>query len=335
MNSTTLQYPRASLETESGWAGFLELVAHEYFHLWNVKRLRPAALGPFDYERENYTRMLWVAEGFTAYYDTWMVRRTGFYSPEEYLAKVCGVLGTVENTPGNRVQSVAEASFDAWIKYYRPNENSYNSTISYYSKGSILGMMIDMAVRKHSRGKHSIDDLMKYLYEKFYKQLDRGYTEDEFREAVERFAGDMDDFFERYVNGTDPIPYNDFFDAVGLRLVNTNLDGSRPFFGASARQIDGGLLVTAVVRGAPAYESGINVDDIILSIDGQRASNLEDYIRGRQPGEKLSVRLLREGYPRTIDVVLGINRNVSYRLEKVESPTALQQAGYDAWMAVE
>ncbi|HYH55287.1 MAG TPA: peptidase M61, partial [Anseongella sp.] len=232
LNSTTLQFPRQALESEKGWTSFMSLAAHEYFHLWNVKRLRPIALGPFDYDRENYTHMLWVAEGFTAYYDNWIVRRTGFFSPEEYLQEVTGLIGTVENTPGNKVQAVTEASFDAWIKYYRPNENSYNTTISYYSKGAILGLMIDMAIRRHSGGKQSIDDLMSYLYRRFYKEMERGYKDEEFREAVEKFAGPMGDFFEKYVQGTDPIPYNDFFETVGLKLVRTQPYLQQAYLGA-------------------------------------------------------------------------------------------------------
>lgn len=334
LNSTTLQFPRQALESEKGWASFLGLMAHEYFHLWNVKRLRPVALGPFDYGRENYTHMLWVAEGFTAYYDNWMVRRTGFFTPEEYLEEVAGTIGTVENTPGNRVQPVAEASFDAWIKYYRPNENSYNTNISYYSKGAILGMMIDMAIREHSRGKQTIDDLMKYLYERFYKELDRGYKDEEFQEAVERFAGDMDDFFEKYVRGTDPVPYNDFLSTAGLKLVKSQPYLQQAYLGASLENTGDNLVVTRVVRGTAAYEYGINVNDVILSIDGERATGPDHLLQGKDPGDKISVKVLREGRERSIDVVLGANENASFRFEKLPDPGGRQQANYKDWLAL-
>lgn len=334
LNSTTLQFPRRSIDTETGWASFMGLVAHEYFHLWNVKRLRPEALGPFNYDAENYTNMLWVSEGFTAYYDDWTVRRTGFFSPEEYLTTIAGVIGTVENTPGNRVQPVAEASFDAWIKYYRPNENSYNTTISYYSKGAILGMLIDMAIRKHSQGKQSLDDLMRYMYETYYEKLDRGYTDEEFKEAVERFAGDMDDFFDKYVHGTVPIPYNQFFDAVGLKMVTTRPWSDEAYLGASFQTTGNGLVVTRVVRGTAAYEFGLNVNDLILSANGDQVKGEEDLLRNKKPGDKLSLQVVRNGLPRTLTIVLGRNDNISVRFEKVEQPSSLQQANYKDWMGL-
>ncbi|QEC54209.1 M61 family metallopeptidase [Anseongella ginsenosidimutans] len=334
LNSTTLQFPRQAVESAQGWASFLGLVAHEYFHLWNVKRLRPAALGPFNYEAENYTHMLWVSEGFTAYYDDWTVRRTGFYSPEEYLEKIAGVIGTVENTPGNRVQPVTEASFDAWIKYYRPNENSYNTTISYYSKGAILGMLIDMSIRENSKGKHSLDDLMRYMYDRYYKELDRGFEDAEFKEAVEKFAGDMDDFFENYVWGTEEIPYNEFFDAVGLKLVESQPRTGEAYLGASFEQTGNGLVVSRVVRGTAAYTSGINVNDLLLSVNGKAVADVESLLEGRKPGDELSLKLLRNGMVRTIGVVLGGNENSSFRFEKISNPGAQQQENYKAWMGL-
>ncbi|MFS8617282.1 MAG: PDZ domain-containing protein [Solitalea sp.] len=334
LNSTTLQFPRRSLGTEAGWASFMGLVAHEYFHLWNVKRLRPAALGPFNYEAENYTNMLWVSEGFTAYYDDWTVRRTGFYSPEEYLQTVAGVIGTIENTPGNRVQPVAEASFDAWIKYYRPNENSYNTTISYYSKGAILGMLIDMSIRKHSQGKHSLDDLMRYLYERYYEELDRGYRDEEFKEAVEKFAGNMDDFFDKYVYGTEPIPYNRFFDAVGLKLVTTRPWADEAYLGASFQETGNGLVVTRVVRGTAAYQYGLNVNDLLLTVNGERVNGADDVLKGKKPGDRLSLQVIRNGLPRTIQLILGKNDNISVKFEKLDNPSSLQEANYKAWMGL-
>lgn len=334
LNSTTLQFPRRALGTEKGWNSFLGLVAHEYFHLWNVKRLRPAALGPFDYEAENYTHMLWVSEGFTAYYDDWTVRRTGFYSPEEYLEVVAGAIGTVENTPGNKVQSVAESSFDAWIKYYRPDENSYNTQVSYYTKGAILGMLVDMKIREHSNGEKSIDDLMRFMYEKYYKELDRGYEDAEFIAAVEQFAGDMGDFFEKYAWGTEEIPYNEFFNTVGLDLQITRPRTGEAYLGASFEQTSSGLVISRVVRGTPAYEYGLNVNDLVLSVNGQSLSDPQALLAGKKPGDELSIELIRDGLPKTIKVVLEGNQTVSVRFEKLAEPSAQQQSNYNAWMGL-
>ena len=152
LNSTTLQTSRWNYSSEAGYNGFLSLVAHEYFHLWNVKRLRPEPLGPFDYDNENYTRLLWVSEGITSYYDDLIVRRAGFTTPQRYLDVVSGSINSVENTPGNKVQAVAEASFDAWIKYYRRNENSSNAEVSYYTKGGVLGHLLNMEIMEATKG---------------------------------------------------------------------------------------------------------------------------------------------------------------------------------------
>jgi predicted metalloprotease with PDZ domain len=152
LNSTTLQTGRWNYGTEAGYKGFLGLVSHEFFHLYNIKRIRPKVLGPFDYENENYTTLLWVAEGVTSYYDDHLLLRANLVDADEYLNTATGNIGTIENAPGNKVQSVAESGFDAWIKYYRPNENSNNTTISYYTKGAVIGMLLDLEIMQSTQG---------------------------------------------------------------------------------------------------------------------------------------------------------------------------------------
>src|SRR5690606_14791553 len=144
--STVLGASRFNYNTESGYKSFLSLVAHEYFHLWNIKRLRPEALGPFNYDQENYTTNLWIGEGFTAYYDNLLVRRAGFHTEDSYLQMLATDVTAVENRPGNQVQPLSESSFDAWIKYYRQDENSLNSIVSYYNKGALIAMMMDLKI---------------------------------------------------------------------------------------------------------------------------------------------------------------------------------------------
>ncbi|MBK9591971.1 MAG: hypothetical protein IPO32_10835 [Crocinitomicaceae bacterium] len=146
------------------------LVAHEYFHLWNVKRIRPKALGPFYYDEENYTDLLWVMEGFTSYYDELFLRRAGFYTQDEYLSKIMGTINYVENQTGNKVQCVAHSSFDAWIKAYRPTENSSNTTISYYSKGQILAAILDLHIINKFDATKCLDDFMQKALQRFLPQ---------------------------------------------------------------------------------------------------------------------------------------------------------------------
>ncbi|WP_033316777.1 M61 family metallopeptidase [Pontibacter roseus] len=334
LNSTTLQTSRWNYGTETGYTNFMSLVAHEYFHLWNVKRLRPAPLGPFDYDKENYTRLLWVSEGITSYYDDLITRRAGLMEPQRYLDVVAGSISSVENTPGNKIQSVSESSFDAWIKYYRRNENSNNAEVSYYTKGGVMGQLLNMEIMKSTKGEKSLDDVMRYMYDRYYKKLDRAFTEQEFKEALERAAGKkFDDFFRDYIHGTRTPDYNSYFEAAGLRLVDLNKDVLNLNWGAGTAMENGRMVIKSVSRGSSAWEGGLNVNDEIIAIDGYRVEDdIKPLISGRAIGEKLPVTVSRDGKLLTLEVPIVEDKNVRYRLERVENPTALQQKIYSKWL---
>ena len=174
-NSTTLSVNRWTY-SGSSYVKFLSLVAHEYFHLWNVKRIRPFELGPFDYNMENYTDLLWVMEGFTSYYDELLLLRAGYYTQSEFLSKMESSINYVEGSVGARVQPVAHASYDAWIKAYRPNENSSNTTMTYYTRGSILAAFLDVKIIRKSKGEKCLDHFLQHMYNKFYIKAGRGFT---------------------------------------------------------------------------------------------------------------------------------------------------------------
>ncbi len=336
LNSTTLQTSRWNYGTDSGYTGFLALVAHEYFHLWNVKRLRPLPLGPFNYNQENYTDLLWVSEGITSYYDDLIVRRAGFFTPQRFLDIVSGSINSVENTPGNKVQAVSEASFDAWIKYYRRTENSNNAEVSYYTKGGVLGHLLNMEIMEATNGDKSLDDAMRYMYNRYYKQLGRGFKEAEFKEALEKVSGrKMDAFFRDYVNGTKTPDYNSYFDAAGLRLVNSNANNTSASWGASTTVSDGKVMVRGVNRGSSAYEGGLNVNDEIVAINGYRVgSDLDSFVSGLQVGDTAEVTIAREGKLQTLRFPILKDRSVRYRFEQVENPTEVQQKIYKKWLAI-
>src|SRR6185295_10076153 len=203
LNSTSLGYPRFGFSdrgersTSSSpnatpgqptYRSFRSLVSHEFFHLWNVKRIRPDALGPFDYNKENYTKLLWVAEGITDYYSDLALRRAGLISEQDYLSAVAQSFQQLQNTPGRLVQSVEESSFDSWIKFYRQDENSINSQVSYYDKGAILGLLLDLQVRNKSNNTKSLDDVLRYLYQEFFKK-GRNYNPEDFQKISETMAG--------------------------------------------------------------------------------------------------------------------------------------------------
>lgn len=344
LNSTVLGATRLGYTEEDSYKSFLGLVAHEYFHLWNVKRLRPQALGPFDYSNENYTRSLWIAEGFTAYYDNLMLRRTGLYSPEKYVSILTTDINTVENQPGNRIQPVTEASFDAWIKYYRPNENSKNSTISYYDKGSLIGMILDLEILASTKGQKRLDDVMKAMYDEYYKKQKRGYTDAEFKAMAEKIAGkSLDEIYSKYINGTEPISYNSYLGHAGLYLVNDNAGKTIPELGAATAVKDGKLIITTVLRGSAAWNEGLNVNDELIAIDNYRitgatdskgVSDLTKNISRKKPGEKIKATISRDGLIRTIDVTITQATSGKYRIEIDKNATAEQIEIRKKWLSL-
>lgn len=330
LNSTTCQTSPLAYSNDAGFKGFMGLIAHEYFHLWNVKRIRPFALGPFDYDNENYTHMLWVAEGFTSFYQENILLRAGILTPEEYQKKVAASISGIENQPGQKVQSVAEASWDAWIKYYRPNENSTNSTISYYNKGGVLGSLLNLYIIGETKGQKTLDDVFKLLWAEYYKKQGRGYKDEEFQAACEKVAGkSMDSFFKKYVWSTDAIDYDAFFNYVGVKAIK-EYDTKTPFLGATVINNK----ITTVLKGASAYTSGLNVNDEILEIDGNKYPVAGSYISDKQVGDVIKVKVKRFGREFSYDVKLMANPSTRIKLERVENPSPQQEALYKKWLFI-
>lgn len=335
-NSTSLQVDRWGYAPENKYHGFLSLVAHEYFHLWNVKRIRPFELGPFDYENENYTDLLWVMEGFTSYYDEYLLLRAGIYNEEKLLKRLAGSMGSIENQPGAQVQPVAHASFDAWIKAYRPTENSYNTTISYYTKGAMCAFALDMEIRQSTKGKKSLDDLLQYLYAEFYEKQDRGFKEWEFQKAAELIAGkNLQAFFDAYIYGTEPIPFDDYLANMGIDRINTNVGSSKVVLGASlSEKPDGRLVISRVTRGTAAYTGGLNAEDELLGINGFRVRKNAEVTRlldMAQPGDQIEVLVSRDSKLLAFTLTLAANTNVRYQLAPKEQMTAGQQKLFNGW----
>jgi len=215
--STTCSVSRTSYETPAGYQGVLNLLAHEYFHLWNVKRIRPIALGPFDYENENYTHNLWFSEGITSYYADVINLRTKMVAPDAYLSDLAKDIAGVENTPGTQIESAASASWDAWIKYYRPNENSRNSTVSYYDKGALLGGILNMWIIQKTNGAKCLDDVFQLLYKNYYLKQGRGFTDAELENAFSTVAGtSAAGFFKDYIYGVKTPDYAAIFNQFWL-----------------------------------------------------------------------------------------------------------------------
>ncbi|WP_345120708.1 M61 family metallopeptidase [Hymenobacter antarcticus] len=331
--STTLEVGRTAYATEAGYKSFMGLVAHEYFHLWNVKRIRPVALGPFNYDQENYTHMLWVSEGMTEYYSKIINERAGIISREEYLGKLGNALSEVENTPGNRIQSAAESSFDAWIKYYRPNENAANTQISYYSKGDLIGTWLDLNIAEATKGEKHLDDVFRLLYDTYYKKAGRGFTDQEFQNAVATVAGRRyDAFFQNSVYGTKPIDFAPVLAYAGLTLSNNPVanDGT---LGANFSNRTGKLLVTGVVRDGAAWTDGLNVNDEILLVNGVApGTETVNALLSAPVGTAVSVQVRRDGLPRDLKLTMRANPNRKFTIQPMASPTPAQQKVLAKWL---
>jgi predicted metalloprotease with PDZ domain len=293
--STTCSVSRSAYESESGYQGILSLLAHEYFHLWNVKRIRPKALGPFDYENENYTHNLWLSEGMTSYYSGVILQRMGKISNQGYANRIAAEISSVENTPGNHLESAAEASWDAWIKYYRPNENSRNQTVSYYDKGSLLGYVLNAWIIKSTQGQKSIDDVFKHLYQAYYKKLNRGFTDAELEDAFSKVAGtSAKPIFESYVYGVQTPDYKNLFNEFGFTWSNTNEGKSIPYLGFTA--VAGKII--SVYRGASAYMNGLNVGDEIVSVNKANFEGLDKLLADKKVGDTILFTVKRDGLER-------------------------------------
>jgi len=333
LSSTVLGASRDAYGTPRGYQNFLSLVAHEHFHLWNVKRLRPIALGPFDYDNENYTTDLWIAEGFTAYYEDIILRHANLIDADNYLGVMANDINQVENTPGKKFQSIADASYDAWIKAYRPTENSNNSTISYYSKGSVAALLLDLEIINDSHTKYSLDDVMKYMYQEYYKTLKRGYTDAEFKKGLEKFAGrNLDDFYKKYVYGVADVDYNKYLGYAGYQLTDEAADTNDPSLGIMTANSGGKIFVTSVLRDGSAWVDGINVNDEIVSVDGTPVTDANNILANKKAGDKLSLTITRDGLSLVLPVTLLRNALVKYKIETVTTPSAQQLKVRNKWL---
>jgi predicted metalloprotease with PDZ domain len=337
LNSTVLGASRNQYNNERGYAGFLDLVAHEYYHLWNVKRLRPVALGPFDYDNEVYTTNLWIAEGFTAYYENKLTLRAGFNDQNAFVNKLAGAVAAVENTPGAKVQSAAMASYDAWIKQYRPDENSSNSAISYYSKGEVIGLLMDLAIANATKGAKSLDDVMKAMYLQG-KTQGRGYTDAEFKAMVEKVSGiSFTSFWDKYVTGTEPVDYKTYFAYAGVTVKDDNEGKSTPYLGVASRKTEGRMFIIAVSRNSAAWTAGLNVNDELLSINGvpvEAAIERMPELTSKKVGDVVNIKVGRDG--KVVDFAVTLKANPSIRLvAKIdENATPAQKAVLKRWTGI-
>lgn len=316
--STALMASRADMpvigkaDAGEGYQNFLGLVSHEYFHTWNVKRIKPAAFAPYDLSRENHTRLLWVFEGFTSYYDDLMLLRSGVIEHTDYLARLSKVISTVERTGGRHKQSVADSSFDAWTRYYKQDENSPNALVSYYTKGSLVALGLDLLIRKQSQDQRSLDDVMRLLWRRygrdFYIGGGTGIGEDDLPELVLAATGvDVSDFIARYAYGKEDIPLAPLLESQGVMLTWKS-SSAAPTLDVRLRTTNGETQVATVYEGGAAHGAGLSAGDTVVAIDGLRVTDnasLDKLLRAYGPGDEVAIHVFRRDELRVFALLLA------------------------------
>jgi len=321
-----------AISTSSGDAA-ASVTAHEFFHAWNVKRIRPQTLEPVDYTKEMYTRALWFAEGVTSAYGDYTLERSGLWSKDQFYWNLAGEIGELDSRPAHRWQSVEEASLNAWLEGYDEYRLPERS-ISYYNKGEIVGDMLDLAIRDATDNHKSLDDVLRRMYD-VYAQQGRFYDDSQGVEAIaEEVAGaQFDDFFRRYVAGTDEIPYDKFFNAAGLELKVEKRAAPALGFWTSNRSPDAQTRVSQVVPGSAAETAGLQAGDALVTLNGQPMPRyLPMWLRQHEPGETVTLRVQRDNQELDLKFVLGSIDLNKFTLLEMPDATEKQKRVREGWL---
>ena len=330
----TLNYPRLGFRDRDKYNRFMQLVAHEFFHLWNVKRIRPKALEIFDYERESYTTSLWFCEGTTSYYDILIPLRAGIYNRKQFLKNLSKDLNRYLTTPGRNVQPLSESSFDAWIKLYRRESHSDNNQISYYLKGQWVALLLDLIIREKHHNQKSLDDVMGILWHR-YGKAEIGFTPEELRQVITEVADtDLTDFFERYLDTTEELPFDKYLEPFGLKVKPIKESEPIPYLGVRLQSENGKEVIKFVEADSPAAIAGIDPGDEILAIDGIRvnADTISDRLKDYQPHDTIAVSIFHQDELITLDATLAKPQPNRYEVVQLENLSDTQQENLSGWL---
>ncbi|NJP10137.1 MAG: M61 family metallopeptidase [Leptolyngbyaceae cyanobacterium RU_5_1] len=334
-NCCSLIYQRFGFRNKDKYNRFIQLVAHEFFHLWNVKRIRPKALEIFDYNQENYTPSLWFSEGTTSYYDLLIPYRAGVYDVRAYLTALSKEITRFLTTPGRKVQPLSESSFDAWIKLYRQDANSPNSQISYYLKGEMVSLLLDLLIRERHGNRRSLDDVMRQMWEQFGKP-EIGFTPEQLQQAIESIADtNLSSFFERYLDRTEELPFDEYLELFGLHLLSEG-DESVPYLGLTLKTEAGRDIIKFVERASPAQQAGLDVGDELLAINGIRVSadQLNERLRDFHAGDSIQVVFFDQDELRLSTVTLAEPRPNRYQIVPIKRSSRKQEQNFQGWLGV-
>jgi predicted metalloprotease with PDZ domain len=345
LTSTQIIEPGALAE-ESAYQGAIGTAAHEFFHVWNVKRLRPLELGPWDFTRPLATRSLWIAEGLTNYYGHMMLHRAGLWTEEQMLNRVGEVIGGIENAPGSRLMSPEESSLVAPLidgSVSSQRVDLQNTAISYYQKGETIGIVLDLLIRGRTRGAKSLDDVMRAMYRRFYLESPnatyylrgRGYTGEDFERVATEVAGfDLHDFFERHVRRAETPPYDEALAFAGLRLVRTTaLEPFNAGISVSWGETEAAT-IGSVRHNSPAEEAGLSQGDVLLSIGTEKVTrnNWREVLGRFKQGQRVPVTVKRDRRTIQTGITLGAPDRFQYRVEERGDATAQMRALRAAWL---
>ena len=341
--STALIFPRNNLPhagmtgVPEGYRGLLALASHEYFHSWHVKRIKPAAFARYDLERESYTRLLWVFEGFTSYYDELMLARSRVIGVGDYLKGLASTVSQVLRGPGRQHQSVAESSFDAWIKYYRQDENSPNAIVSYYAKGALVALCLDLEIRSQTAGRYSLDDVMRLMWRRFGRHFERegkGLAEDAIGPLVLEATGvQVESQLAQWAHGTAELPLQALLAGVGVSLTLKAPDDEAPALGVRLSTRGGDLTIGTAYIDQPAMRAGLSAGDVLVAVDGLRVDerSLKALLARRQPGDPVTVHAFRRDELLCVTVRLAVGQATEASLsrdEKAADPAVRLRRGW-------
>lgn len=336
LNSFVVQIGRWYLKEEKFYKKFLGLVSHEFFHLWNVKRIRPEGLGPFNYDKENHSKSLWVAEGFTSFFDNLILKRCGLLEADEYYEFLDREINDVMRKEGRFHQSLEESSFDTWIKYYRQDENYTNSQISYYTKGSVVALMLNIEIIKSTDCKKSLDDVMRMLYEDYKKDNSKGFSDKRIKEICENVCGkNLNEFWEKYISGKDEIPVNEYLNYAGLEIVDKN-ESLPASLDIETKTEEGKIIITKVFSGYSGYESGLNSNDELISVNGFRTNkeNFKNLTRDVNTGDEVKIIISRKGLIMEMNVKL-LKPMSNYSVSEIDNKNTEQEKIFNKWLTGE
>jgi predicted metalloprotease with PDZ domain len=330
LNSTHITVGENDFVAQSSYRQFLATVSHEYFHLWNVKRIRPATLGPFDYTKEVYTRLLWMSEGITSYYGDLLLARAGIDLPTEYFIRMAGVIDALEHSPGRHLMSADESSWTVWLH----SDNEPNNTISYYTKGELIGLLLDIEIRARTKNKKSLDDVMRYLMDT-YANKGIGFPEDGFLKAIETVAGsDFHEFYESVAQSHRELDYNRYLKQAGLS-VDVQLQPGTIYLGVQLDVGEGNLpRVSRVIPNTPADRAKLDAGDLLVAMNDERLTqeNFRSRLHSHAIGETIKLTVLRNQRLVNVNIVPIEFQEERWQLNEMPRPTADQLEIKNGWL---